>query len=320
MSDPRTPSGRYATFDEEFEEETTSVSMPPTLDGRRAKEILEPQARDRATLTIVTGFSAGAIHSLVEENLIGRGKECGVRIDDPGISRRHARVVRRGPGAYFVEDLGSRNGTFVGGKQVVNHRLEEGDRIQVGPTLELRFGIVDEAEEKLLRGLYESSVLDPLTGAFNRKHFGDRLSGEIAYAGRHKAQLSLLMFDLDHFKRVNDTLGHLGGDHVLRTVAGIVKKTLRVEDVFARYGGEEFAIIARGTDVERAHALAERIRTIVERSKIDYGGVLVPVTVSVGAASLACSGSFTDGELLIAKADERLYAAKRAGRNRSVGA
>src|SRR6185503_3769110 len=153
--------------------------------------------------------------------------------------------------------------------------------------------------------LYESSVLDALTGAYNRKHFEERLVSEVAYAKRHGTPLSLLMLDLDHFKRINDTYGHLGGDHVLRTVGGLVKKTLRVEDIFARYGGEEFAIIARGIDVDKAYLFAERVRITVETAKIEFNRLLVPVTISLGVASLMCCGEKATAESLIGKADER---------------
>jgi two-component system, cell cycle response regulator len=126
------------------------------------------------------------------------------------------------------------------------------------------------------------------------------------------------MFDLDHFKKVNDTLGHLGGDHVLRTVGALVKRALRVEDIFARYGGEEFAIIARGIDVSHGYLLAERVRITVETARVDFGGVRVPITVSLGVASLACCAEGAASDTLIAKADERLYVAKGSGRNRTV--
>src|SRR5260370_42361082 len=100
----------------------------------------------------------------------------------------------------------------------------------------------------------------------------ERIGSELEYEKRHKTPLSMLMFDLDHFKKINDTCGHLGGDQVLRTVAALVKKTLRAEDVFARYGGEEFAVIARGIDVERSLLFAERVRTIVESARIEFNG------------------------------------------------
>jgi diguanylate cyclase (GGDEF)-like protein len=318
MSDARKPpGGRPPTFDDDLEEEVTSVGKLPALDPR-AKAAAP--VRDRATFTVVSGPSAGAIHSLVaDENVIGRGKECSVRILDSGISRRHARILRQSPGKYVVEDLGSSNGTSVGGLRITGQRpLSEGDRVGVGPTIELRFGFTDEAEEGALRRVYESSVLDALTGAYNRKHFEERLASEVAYAKRHETPLSLLMFDLDHFKRVNDTYGHLGGDHVLRTVGGLVKRTLRVEDIFARYGGEEFAVIARGIDVNKAYLFAERVRITVETGKIEFNRLLVPVTISIGVASLICCGEGATTEALIGKADERLYVAKGTGRNRTV--
>jgi diguanylate cyclase (GGDEF)-like protein len=219
----------------------------------------------------------------------------------------------------MIEDLGSSNGTSVGGARIpAQHPLVEGDRVAIGPNIELRFGFTDEAEEGALRRLYESSVLDALTGAYNRKHFEERLSAEVAYSKRHATPLSLLMLDLDHFKRINDTFGHLGGDHVLRTVGGLVKRTLRVEDVFARYGGEEFAVIARGIDVDKAYLFAERVRITVETAKIEFNRLLVPVNVSLGVASLACCGEGAIAESLVGKADERLYVAKGTGRNRTV--
>jgi diguanylate cyclase (GGDEF)-like protein len=318
MSDVRKPpGGRPPSFDDDFEEEVTSVGKLPVLDGRS-----KPPAslRDRATFTVVSGPSAGAIYSLLaEENVIGRGKECSIRVIDSGISRRHARVVRQGPGKYVVEDLGSSNGTFVNGLLIDGQQpVTEGDRVGVGPSIELRFGFTDEAEEGALRRLYESSVLDALTGAYNRKHFEERLASEVAYAKRHGTPLCLLMFDLDHFKRVNDTYGHLGGDHVLRTVGTLVKRTLRVEDIFARYGGEEFAIIARGIDVTKGYLFAERVRITMETSKIEFNGLLIPVTVSLGVASLACCAEGATADDLIGKTDERLYVAKGTGRNRTV--
>jgi diguanylate cyclase (GGDEF)-like protein len=318
MADPRPPSGgRPSSFDHEYDEVTSVATIASTLE---APPTATPAAPSRATLTLVSGANAGAIYPLLlDENIIGRTRDCTIRIEDPGISRRHARIVRTGSVTYLLEDLGSSNGTFVGGKRVTHQKLADGDRLAIGPSVEFRFGFTDEAEEALLRRLYESSVLDALTGAYNRKHFAERLAAELGYAKRHNAPLSMLLFDLDHFKRVNDSLGHLGGDHVLRTVATLVKKTLRAEDVFARYGGEEFAIIARGADIEKAWRFAERLRTMVEQSRIDFKGTPIPVTVSVGVASLACCADpSADG--LIAKADERLYAAKRGGRNRSIGA
>jgi two-component system, cell cycle response regulator len=218
-----------------------------------------------------------------------------------------------------VEDLDSRNGTFVDGSRVTAHELSDGERLQLGSSIEMRFAMTADDEEHLQRKLYESSVRDPLTGIFNRKHMNERLAAEVAYAVRHKTELALLMFDLDHFKAINDQFGHQAGDKVLIGVAGIVLRTIRLEDVLCRYGGEEFVVLVRGTDVRGAVALAERIRSIVETARIVHEDLPIPVKVSVGVATIACCQGESSGERLIGVADQRLYAAKQQGRNRVVG-
>jgi diguanylate cyclase (GGDEF)-like protein len=301
---------------DDWAEEVTSIGrVPSPVEGQK----IEVRPRDLATLTVVTGPRIGEIFTMVsEETVIGRAAGCGIQIDDPGISRRHAKIIRQSLATCVVQDLESRNGTFVNGDRVSSARLAEGDRLGIGDTIVLRFALTDEAEERHLRGLYESTVLDSLTGVFNRKHFNERLKAEIAYAKRHGTALSLLMIDFDHFKKVNDTLGHLAGDHVLRTVAAVVKRTLRVEDVFSRYGGEEFTIIARGADVEHSQPLAERVRTTVQTATIEYEGTPIPVTISIGIASLACCTREGSVDEMVSIADKRLYLAKEAGRNRCV--
>jgi two-component system, cell cycle response regulator len=301
---------------DEWPDEVTSIGrVVPAVDG----QTIDVKPRDLATLTVIAGPRVGEIFTLIDEEIfIGRGAGCSIQIDDPGISRRHAKIIRQSLVSCVVQDLDSRNGTFVNGKRVSSARLAEGDRLGVGDTIVLRFALIDEGEEKHLRELYESTVLDGLTGMFNRKHFNERLKAEIAYAKRHGAPLSLLMIDFDHFKNVNDTLGHLAGDHVLKTVSAIIKKTLRVEDIFSRYGGEEFTIIARGADVEHSRPLAERVRTTVEKAKIEYEGTPIPITISIGIASLACCPRAGSVEELVSVADRRLYASKAAGRNRCV--
>jgi diguanylate cyclase (GGDEF)-like protein len=297
------------------EESTLTSKMTEVLSAKMA-----PRTRDRATLTMVTGPDTGKVYSLEEVTTLGRGRECTIRIEDGSVSRVHARISRGSPTERFlVEDLGSRNGTFVDGYRIKRHSLNDGDRIQVGPSVHLRFSITDDVEEGLLRRLYESSVRDPLTGAFNRKHFNERMTSEIAYSVRHKTALSLLMFDIDHFKRVNDDYGHLAGDKVLRSLAGLVARTIRTEDIFARYGGEEFTVIARGIDTRGSLALAERIRGIIIASRFEFEGQNIPVTVSIGVATMACCSGEPTAEDFIAIADKRLYQAKQTGRNRVVG-
>jgi diguanylate cyclase (GGDEF)-like protein len=189
--------------------------------------------------------------------------------------------------------------------------------IQLGPRVVFRYSVTDSGEERILRQLYESSVKDSLTGAFNREYFGERLKAEVAYAKRHGLSLSLVMMDLDHFKNVNDTHGHPAGDAVLAASVGAIARSLRGEDVLARYGGEEFVVILRGIPLSGAEGVGERLRGTVEKTKIQHEGTIIECTVSVGCASLRCTESLT-AEALVAIADRRLYLAKRSGRNRVV--
>jgi len=156
---------------------------------------------------------------------------------------------------------------------------------------------------------------DDLTKTFNKKYFTDRLESEFAFALRTKADLSLVAFDLDHFKQVNDTYGHPAGDQVLSEVAQAVAVLIRVEDVFARIGGEEFAVICRGADRAHGQSVAERIRQAVAAHRFVIDSQTVPVTISAGVASIP-DARITDAQALIAAADQALYDAKHAGRNR----
>jgi diguanylate cyclase (GGDEF)-like protein len=165
--------------------------------------------------------------------------------------------------------------------------------------------------------MYEAALRDPLTKSFNKKHFLDRLAIEITYAKRHQSPLALLMFDVDFFKRVNDTWGHLAGDAVLIKIAQIAQKGMRNEDMFARYGGEEFAVMSRATPTEEASIIAERLRQEIEATQFAFEANLIPVTISVGVAAFPQVQVVNPSDL-IAAADEALYSAKRTGRNRTV--
>ncbi len=281
--------------------------------------IPDRKVRNKATLTVVSGPDTGRSFSLGPDVTIGRGRQCEIPLDDPSVSRTHTRIFLDPNGVRWLVDLGSRNGTFVDGFRVERHQLRDGDRIQLGPAVQFRYAVTDDEEERLLRELYESSVRDPLTGVFNRKHFNERLLSELAFAVRHGTELALLLFDIDHFKRVNDTWGHLAGDLVLKSIGNIVARTIRTEDVLARYGGEEFAIIARDISGPGAIALAERVRTLVEAARIPFEDKTLRVTISIGAATLHCTPGQTSADALVSVADKRLYAAKAAGRNRVIG-
>ncbi len=275
--------------------------------------------RDRAYLIVLAGSAVGEMYKInKDETVIGRGSQADIQVIDEGISRRHA-AIRLENGEVLATDLGSTNGTFLNGERITRQALSDGDKIQVGSTTILKFTFHDSLDESFQRQMYEAALRDGLTKAFNKKYFLERLESEFAYAQRHNTVLSLVMFDIDHFKKVNDTLGHLAGDHALVGLSAVIAQTIRKEDVFARYGGEEFAVICRGVDLAGAQQFGERIRVRVEALRMDFNGHPLNITVSVGVAVVNDSGmrSMLD---LIGLADDALYQAKRGGRNRVVAA
>jgi diguanylate cyclase (GGDEF)-like protein len=279
--------------------------------GQAGLDLDEP-APHRATLVVVAGPAPGKLFTIGDDITIGREMLCDIPIEDSAVSRRHARIVRK-DNMYIVADLGSANGMFVNGSRVRDAPLQNGDRLQLGPRVVLRFALLDEAEEIMHRQLFESSTRDALTGAYNKKYITERLVAEVAHALRHRAPLELIVFDLDKFKQVNDVYGHLVGDAVLRGVADRVHSVIRSEDVFGRFGGEEFVLISRGSDAAR---LAERIRRAVEQLEFPTDQGKIRVTLSLGVARLEELDGDINATALLERADLRLLAAKRTGRNR----
>ena len=248
---------------------------------------------------------------------LGRGESCTYRFDDDNVSGVHAQIIAIGE-AYLIADQRSTNGTYVNEERVTSPRqLANGDRIRLGPSLSLRFNLMDEDEQQALVRMYEAALLDGLTRVFNRKHLDERLDAELAFAVRHAAELSLIMLDVDFFKKVNDVHGHPAGDAVLKHVAKTLGLGLRTEDLLARYGGEEFVVVTRGTALAEARVVAERLRRAVEEADIELPGdaSAIRVTASFGVAALGECAS-KDKDSLLKMADERLYKAKQSGRNR----
>ena len=271
--------------------------------------------RDQAYLIVLAGSAMGEMFKLSENpTIIGRGQSAHIRMTDEGISREHCDISIEGD-RMVLHDLGSTNGTFCQGARVDKHILEDGDKILVGSSTVLKFTYHDSLDELFQRQMYESALRDDLTKTFNKKYFTDRLESEYAFAMRTRAPLSLIAFDLDHFKEVNDTYGHPAGDLALIEVSHVVASLIRAEDVFARVGGEEFAVICRSTDAAQAQAVAERMRQTVASHKFEADGKALPIAISAGAASIP-HPELTDPQALIAAADHALYEAKRTGRNR----
>jgi diguanylate cyclase (GGDEF)-like protein len=282
--------------------------------GEMQKE-LAARSRQRPCLLVLHGSNVGELFRLDEgETYLGRGSTATIRLNDDGVSRKHCRVMQR-QGVVMIEDLGSSNGTVINGDHVATKELREGDKIQLGSTTILKFTYQDHLDETFHQTMTDAALRDGLTRAFNKKYFLDRLETEIAYAKRHRTPLSLIMFDADLFKRVNDTYGHLAGDYVLVRLSKLSMGTVRAEDVFARYGGEEFGVICRGVPLDSAGILAERLRVLVETTTFDHEGHRLPITISLGVAAYPDTPIETAPQL-IAAADEALYEAKRTGRNR----
>ena len=262
------------------EEKTSIVSL------KQIAAVKTDRTGHHPCIIIISGKGAGRLFKLkIGPNVIGRGTEAAIRLEDDGISRRHAQLVLSEGGKVVVEDLGSTNGTFINGEKIDNRTLNDGDKIELGGTAILKFSYTDTIEEEYQRNLYDSATRDPLTGTYNKKFFIDRMATEFAYATRHSAMLSLCMLDIDHFKKVNDTHGHPAGDAILRHFAAAVQSQVRNEDIFCRYGGEEFALILRQTPTKEAFNLADRVRKTIEARICEFNGTKIPVTCSIGVAS-----------------------------------
>jgi diguanylate cyclase (GGDEF)-like protein len=277
-----------------------------------------PEGAARATVCVLTGLDAGRIVPVERDAIVvGRAAEAELQVEDVSVSRLHARIRRRA-GTFFVEDMGSTNGTFLHSARVDVAPLADGDHIQLGPQVLLRFALTRPADEQLQAHLYESSIRDALTRTYNRRYLHLRLALEVAHARRHQAPLSALMLDVDRFKECNDRYGHFVGDRLLCFVALQLSKQLRAGDVLARYGGDEFVVLGRDADLAEALAAAERLRRAVGTLPLAAGGAPITITLSAGVGALSEIGAEDRPEALLELVDRRLLSAKQAGRNRIV--
>ena len=246
---------------------------------------------------------------------IGRGADNSIVLDGDSVSRRHAHLeFAAEQGTWLLVDDGSTNGTYCNDEPIQREALlRNADRIKVGPTI-FKFLSGADVEAQYHEEIYQMTIVDGLTQIYNKRYLRETLDREVVRARRHDRSMSLLMFDIDHFKRINDTYGHLVGDFVLRELARIIKARMRRDEVFARYGGEEFAIMLPETPLEGAVTLAEDLRERTRDHLFTFQADTIRLTISIGAALL--SERDRDGTDLVSRADERLYAAKNGGRNR----
>jgi diguanylate cyclase (GGDEF)-like protein len=293
---------------------TPREPVPTLVDELASSPAVAPDlAKDRCLFSVVCGPRHDALLPMVGRELtVGRGPNVDEGLDDPFVSRRHARFFWNGSTLY-VEDLGSTNGTWVGKRRVVSpHRVRDGSYVRLGRDVLLRCGLYDRVSEQSLLGLYASSRQDPLTHCYNRRYFDEQLEAEVSFARRSDGMLSLMLIDIDEFKRINDSRGHESGDAALRVVTQCMRRLLRPEDVLCRYGGDEFALIARGIAERNAVILAERVRRAV--AGLDRGGGQ-KLSISIGVASRRPK-SCASRAVLFSMADRSLYRAKAEGRNR----
>jgi diguanylate cyclase (GGDEF)-like protein len=246
---------------------------------------------------------------------IGRSTRNDLSLDQESVSRHHARITFDGA-AYWLQDLNSTNGTFINDDTIAEQQLNDGDQIRIGRSI-LKFMTGENVEVQYHEEIYRLMTVDGLTQIYNRRYFNEALEREFNRAGRYQRALSLIVFDIDFFKRVNDTHGHLAGDSLLRQIATAVRQRLRREDIFARIGGEEFAVLLPEIPVDGGRKTAEKVRGIVEATPFRHEQKSIPCTVSLGVA--AVTGAEKVAEELYRAADGHLYEAKLGGRNRVEG-
>lgn len=278
--------------------------------------ISEKPAAKEACLVVIYGTDLGKKYNLEQETiLLGRSSKSDIQVDQESVSRNHAKIINTGK-TIILRDLGSTNGTFVNDEAIDEYVLRDGDFVKIGRTI-FKFLSGNNIENSYHEEIYRLTTIDGLTQIFNKRYFLETLEREISRALRYRRELSLVMFDIDHFKQINDTNGHLAGDYVLKQLAQVIKTRIRREDIMARYGGEEFALILPEVDHHNGQQTAEKIRKLVEKTVFKFEDARIPVTVSVGLATLPSGGA--EPSELIKAADEKLYEAKEAGRNRVCG-
>jgi len=253
------------------------------------------------------------------EITVGRDEEASIVLELDNVSRRHCSFMARDDGVYLRDD-GSTNGTYLNNIEVRGETaLRSGDLIKIGSAI-FKFlfgGELGSIEAQYHEEIYRLTIVDGLTQVYNKRYLLEFVDREMARCGRHGRPLSVVMIDVDHFKQINDTYGHLAGDYVLRELASQIKTRIRREECFARYGGEEFVLVLPETGHDNSVYLAEKLRKMIEAHRFVFEGKEIKVSFSGGVADMQPADE--GPEAFIHIADGRLYEAKRAGRNRIAG-
>jgi two-component system cell cycle response regulator len=296
----------------------THICVSPVTQLDTQKKVT---ALHSAYMLVVSGGIPGTMVQLSEQGTsLGRSGESSFQISDITVSRDHAVVMIDEIGTVQIRDEGSTNGTFLNGKRIHAHRLvdlADGDRVQLGTKIVFKLVRLDPNDEQFQREMYERTVRDPLTGLYNRAYLLNQIGVLAERSASQGIGLAVLMFDIDHFKQINDRYGHLAGDDVLRQVAAVIRESTRSEDLVARFGGEEFVVVLPVSVPDLAADRAERIRSNLAERTVMAEGTGIRVTASIGLA-FAPAGRSRNEMALIMTADEALYRAKADGRNRVV--
>lgn len=284
-------------------------------DIRKALSSLEEEAKQKpACLLVVGGELNGSIFNLnLGETTVGRNPDCTISLDFHGVSRRHF-TIEVTDGEVTLNDLGSANGTYLNNQKLTDPTvLKRGDVIKIG-AIAMKFLPKGDPERLTYDKLLEEAHTDGLTKCYNKTFFNNQLELEVKKCKVTGKPLSLIIFDLDHFKKLNDNYGHDAGDYVLKEKARLIRENgIRQGDVFARYGGEEFCILLPNTNLKQGFEIAERLRKLVEKHEFIYDGKRLPVTASIGVADYR--QGVENGTDLFKRADSSVYKSKEGGRN-----
>jgi diguanylate cyclase (GGDEF)-like protein len=265
-------------------------------------------------VSIYAGGDLGKKHDLHATVItIGRSASCNIVVNDESVSRLHCELRLNADGTYVVRDNGATNGTMINDVAIAGiHPITDRDFLKCGGVI-FKFLSGDNIETDYYEEIYRLTTVDGLTQVFNKRYFMESLEREMSRARRYGRELSLIMFDIDHFKAVNDTYGHLAGDYVLRKLAAAISRTIRREDIFARYGGEEFSIILPEIGLDNALYFADKIRGVVEVEPFLFENNMIPITISIGVSLYHPNMRRLEDFILVA--DDFLYSAKDSGRN-----
>ena len=295
------------------DDEKTSLIPSETFKGK-----LEAAGRTPPFLVVLMGPSQymGQQWELTEpELLIGRSMKAQIQIDEASVSKSHAKVVVSNTGVSII-DLGSTNKTHINGNvltPMVPVELGDNDQVQTGNVI-FKYLAPGNLEAMSNQENFEKAHMDPLTGIYNKRALTNKGPEAIKRAKLLDESLSVIVFDIDHFKQVNDTYGHAAGDYVIKELSQVIKNgVIRGADFFARFGGEEFTLILAGSSQQQALEVAERARSKVEHHPFTFEGTTMPIRISLGVCSLSTDISSWDD--IFKRADEALYRAKQNGRN-----